>query len=52
MSEDYGPMLLVRAMKVDILSCILRDWIIGWMITHKVGIWNYWLEMNTATYWW
>ena len=52
-SGDYGPKSLVRATKADILSLTSFEiGLFGWMVIYQVGIWNYRLEMTTATYWW
>lgn len=53
MSGDYGPKSVVRAMKADILSLTSFEvGLFGWMIIYQVGIWDYQLPVDSATYWW
>lgn len=53
MSGDYKPKSLVRAMKADILSLTsFGVGLFGSMVAYQVGIWQYQLPMNSATYWW
>ncbi len=53
MSGEYGPKTLLKAAKADIASLTSFELgLFSWMVAYQVGIWNYRLAMNTATYWW
>ena len=53
MSGEYGLQTLFRAAKADILSLTAFELgLFGWMIAYQVGIWDYKLRMDNATYWW
>ena len=53
MANEYGPTVIYRALKADILSLVFFEiGLFGWMAIFQIAIFNWKLEMNTVTYWW
>lgn len=53
MADEYGPKIVYRALKADILSLVFFEiGLFGWMAIFQVAIFHWKLEMNTVTYWW
>lgn len=53
MAGEWGPKVLVRALKADILSLLFFEiGLFGWMAIFQIAIFKWELEMNTITYWW
>lgn len=53
MANEYGPKVIYRALKADILSLVFFEiGLFGWMAIFQIAIFNWKLEMDTVTYWW
>ncbi|KIW03241.1 uncharacterized protein PV09_05462 [Verruconis gallopava] len=53
MANEYGPKVLIRALKADALSLLFFEiGLFGWMAAFQIGIFQWRLPMNTVTYWW